>query len=179
MPTDVPPGFFLQPDFLDAEEECRLIDFIETIPFGHVRMHGVTARRRVAQFGWHYAFESYQLTPAAPLPPEFEAIRARAAALAQIESEAFSEALVTEYPPGAGIGWHRDAPRFGIVAGISVAGECRMRFQHGEAGERHTAAILLPRRSIYLLTGDARSRWQHMIPGVKALRYSITLRTIR
>jgi alkylated DNA repair dioxygenase AlkB len=40
----------------------------------------------------------------------------------------WAEALVTEYTTGAGIGWHRDAPVFGIVAGISLGGTCRMRF---------------------------------------------------
>jgi DNA oxidative demethylase len=35
-------------------------------------------------------------------------------------------ALVNEYPPGAPIGWHRDAPQYGIVIGISLASTCRM-----------------------------------------------------
>jgi DNA oxidative demethylase len=142
-------------------------------------MHGVTAKRRVAQFGWRYSFETYKLTPAASLPPELEDVRNRAAALAGIAAEEFSETLVTEYAPGAGIGWHRDAPHFGIVAGISLGGQCRMRFQRGKGEDRVTAAAILEPRSIYLLTGEARNRWQHTIPPVHALRWSITFRTVR
>jgi alkylated DNA repair dioxygenase AlkB len=31
------------------------------------------------------------------------------------------EALVTEYPPGAAIGWHRDARCFGVIVAISLS----------------------------------------------------------
>lgn len=36
--------------------------------------------------------------------------RSRIAPLTGTPPEAFEEALVTDYPPGAGIGRHRDAP---------------------------------------------------------------------
>jgi alkylated DNA repair dioxygenase AlkB len=142
-------------------------------------MHGVTAKRRVAQFGWRYAFESYRLTAGPPVPDEFTALRQRAGLLADVEPAEFSEVLVTEYPPGAGIGWHRDAPHFGIVAGVSLGASCRMRFRQGKTGSWRTVAVELPPRSIYLLTGAARQQWQHMIPSVRDTRWSVTLRTLR
>jgi alkylated DNA repair dioxygenase AlkB len=179
MSGNLPEGFVLTPDFVEPEEERALIEFVRALQFGNVRMHGVTAKRRVAQFGWHYSFESYRLTQAAPLPEALQPVRERAAAVAHVEPGEFSETLVTEYPPGAGIGWHRDAPQFGIVAGISLGAACRMRFQRGEGLERMTAAAELPARSIYLLTGSARKEWQHMIPPVKGTRWSITFRTLR
>src|SRR5688572_32350238 len=108
----LPEGFLLTPDFLNEAEEAELLKFLPTLPFGQVRMHGVIAKRRVAQFGWHYSFDSFRLTPAAPLPIELGAIRQRAAQIAGISAEEFAETLVTEYPPGAAIGWHRDAPPF-------------------------------------------------------------------
>lgn len=176
---DLPIGFVFAQDFLAPEEEARLVDFIQTLELRTFQMHGVTAKRRIAHFGWHYSFESYRVTEAEPIPEVFLPARDRAAALAGIESDGFSEALVTEYQPGAGIGWHRDAPPFGIVAGISMAGSCRMRFQRGKGSDRQVTAIELPRRSIYLLTGEARSQWEHTIPPTKELRYSLTFRTLR
>src|SRR5579884_4538832 len=125
MKADLPEGFLVTPGFLEEAEERSLIEYIRTVPFGSVRMHGVTAKRRVAQFGWLYSFEGFQLTPAAAIPGELEAPRERAAAVAGICAEEFSEALITEYPVGAGIGWHRDAPHFGMVAAISLGGSCR------------------------------------------------------
>jgi DNA oxidative demethylase len=179
MNSNLPEGFVLTPNFLTEAEEAELLAFLPTLSFGQVRMHGVVAKRRVAQFGRHYSFDSFRLTPAPPPPPQLDTIRGRAAQLAGIRTEEFAEALVTEYQPGSAIGWHRDAPPFGIVAGISIGGQCRMRFQRGSGVERMTAAVTLPSRSIYLLTGSARSDWQHTIPAVRELRYSITFRTLK
>jgi alkylated DNA repair dioxygenase AlkB len=176
---NLPAGLLFFPEFLSETEERELIAFVERLNFGTLQMHGVTARRRIKQFGWHYAFESYQLTRAEEIPAAFDEIRARSAGLAGIAPEDWAEALVTEYRAGAGIGWHRDAPPFGTVAGISLKSACRMRFQIGSGADRRTSAIELPPRSMYLLTDEARLKWQHMIPPARELRYSITFRTIR
>jgi DNA oxidative demethylase len=168
-----------RPDVLTETEEADLLSFIRTIEFRTLQMHGVVAKRRIKQYGLHYAFESYQLTAADPISSAFAGIQTRSAALARIEPSEWAEALITEYSAGAGIGWHRDARAFGIVAGISLNSACRMRFQKGTGAERVTAALEPPPRSIYLLTGDARTKWQHMIPPAKELRYSITFRTLR
>ena len=175
----LPPGLFFFADFLAAAEENELLGFIRGLEFRTLEMHGVTAKRRIRQFGWHYAFESYQLTPADPIPASFANIARRCADLAGIDTSEWAEALVTEYPNGSGIGWHRDAPSFGIVAGISLEGRCRMRFQTGIGAARITSAIDLPPRSMYLFTGEARMKWQHMIPPTREQRYSITFRTLR
>jgi alkylated DNA repair dioxygenase AlkB len=87
--------------------------------------------------------------------------------------------LVTEYTPGAGIGWHRDAPSFGVVVGVSLLGPCRFRFARGAGGARETRAVILEPRSAYVLSGPARWQWQHSIPPGKTARYSITFRTMR
>ena len=179
MTTALPVGFVLIAEFLTSEEESRLLRFIGGLEFHEFQMRGVTAKRRVLQFGWHYSFETFKLTPAAPMPEIFEPVRTRAASAAAIAPEDFAEVLVTEYRPGAGIGWHRDAPPFGIVAGVSLAGMCRIRFQNGVGPEREIAAVELPPRSMYLLTGEARTKWKHTIPPTKELRYSITFRTLR
>ena len=174
-----PEGLIFQPDFLTIAEENDLIEVIGALPFGEVRMHGVVAKRRVAHFGLRYAFTSHHLSPASEIPHEFDSICERAANLAGVAPHSFSEVLVTEYPPGAGIGWHRDAPPFGIIAGISLAADCAMRFRKGIAGQRDTTAVELPRRSLYVLAGSARSDWQHSISPIEQLRYSITFRTLR
>lgn len=175
----LPDGFIYVPEFLTVEEEGELIETIRHLDFREFQMYGVTAKRRVVHFGWDYSFDSRQVTPTTAIPAEFTLIRNRAAILAGIEPAEFAEALVTEYQPGAGIGWHRDAPPFGIIAGISLAGGCRMRFQRGKGKDRETAAVELEPRSIYLLRGGARKEWQHTIPATKELRYSITFRTLR
>jgi alkylated DNA repair protein (DNA oxidative demethylase) len=177
--ASLPEGFRYLPEFLTEAEEWRLLEVISGMQFREFAMKGVTAKRRIVQFGWHYSFESYRLTPSDPAPSEFDEVRIRVASVAGVEPDAFSEILVTEYTLGAGIGWHRDAPPFGIVAGVSLAGTCRMRFRTVDAADRRAVAVQLSPRSLYLLTGSARTDWQHTIPPTKELRYSITFRTLR
>lgn len=136
------------------------------------------ARRRVLHFGWVYGYESFRLAPGPPIPDFLAPIRERLAAFVSVAPD-LGEALITEYPPGAGIGWHRDAPPFGVVAAVSLMASCRMRFRRGQTGNWETAERELEPRSAYAITGEARSRWQHGIPPTKALRYSITFRTLR
>jgi alkylated DNA repair dioxygenase AlkB len=142
-------------------------------------MHGVTARRRVVHLGWLYGYESWRITPGPPFPDFLLPLRARAADLIGVEPAALAEALVTEDPEGAGIGWHRDAPMFGVVVAVSLAGACRLRFQRGKGAERRTAELNVAPRSVYVLDGEARKEWQHAIPPGKEPRYSVTFRTLR
>lgn len=142
-------------------------------------MRGQVARRRVAHFGWRYGYATWAIAPGPPLPPFLEPLRVGAAALAGAAPGALAEVLVTEYPPGAAIGWHRDAPAFGDVVGVSLLAPCRLRFRRGTGRAAATWEIVLEPRSAYLLSGGARWAWQHSIPAVKAPRYSVTLRTLR
>jgi DNA oxidative demethylase len=65
------------------------------------------------------------------------------------------------------------------VVGVSLAAACRMRFQRGKGERRQVAEVTLEPRSAYVLSGAARYVWQHSIPPTKALRYSITFRTLK
>ena len=175
---EIPEGLIFKSDFLTVQEERGLFGLLQTLPFYEFKLHGVAARRRVLHFGLRYALESRVLSTAPEIPSQFEPIRRRAAAFAGIAPNEFSQILVNEYRPGAGIGWHHDSPAFGIVAGISLGATCTMRFQEGSAEQRRTSAQELPSRSIYLLTGEARNLWQHRIAPIGELRYSITMRTL-
>ena len=178
-PQDLPDGFTYRPDFLSEPEEQVLVQEISRLDFGEVRMHGVIAKRRVAHFGWNYGYESWRITPGPPMPDFLLEARHRSAELIQAAPEDLAEVLVTEYPEGAGIGWHRDAPMFGTVAGISLHSACRFRLRRGEAGSRQARELELQPRSAYVLSGPARSEWQHSIPPTPHLRYSITFRTLK
>jgi len=174
-----PDGLLFEPEIMTAIEEAGFLDVVRTLPFGAFRMHGVDARRRVVRFGVHYLAGSAAMTPASDFPLSLEPLRARVAAVAGIPARDLSESLVTEYAPGAGIGWHRDSPPFGIVVGISLGGACRMRFQRAEGKQRQIWTLSLPPRSVYVLSGPVRGEWQHSIPPVKESRWSITFRTLK
>lgn len=189
--AELPEGFLYRPDFLSGEEESALLRTFETLPFAAFEYLGYTAKRRVVVYGWDYDFSSRRTSTAAPIPEFLLPLRARTAALIGLAPEAFVEAVIHEYPPGAPIGWHRDVPQFDIVAGVSLASACRMRLRPyaatrrtaGESKPRRkpseTVSIVLEPRSLYVMSGPARWQWQHSIPPVEALRYSVTLRTLR
>jgi alkylated DNA repair protein (DNA oxidative demethylase) len=183
MDADVPPGLIYVEDFLSSDEEAALLAVVDGIALGEVRMHGVVARRRVAHFGLGYAYAARALEPAPPPPIEIDALRTRAAALVSVEPAELAEILVSRYPPGAGIGWHRDAPQFGVVVGISLGGPARFRMRRTLARSDGGAVVKFEQqiapRSVYVLAGQARWTWQHMIPPVKSARTSVTFRTLR
>ena len=183
----MPDGFAYDAAFMSVDEEAALLHHIQALPFTHVEMRGGVARRRTAHFGWKYGYYSRRTAPGEPLPSFLLPCRARAAQWTGRDPEAFVEALVTEYPPGAPIGWHRDAPMFGDIIGISLGASCRMKFRpyvspqdlvSGRAPRRTTHEMDLAPRSAYLLTGVVRRDFEHSIPPVAALRYSITFRTL-
>jgi DNA oxidative demethylase len=176
----IPEGLLYREDFVTPEEERDLLEVIEGLDFRELTMRGQTARRTVRHFGFDYEYESGVVAQGEPLPEELEWLRERCAALIERDPADLVQILVTRYPPGAGIGWHRDAPMFGSrIAGVSLRAPARMRFQRTVGGERETAAVQLESRSAYVLSGKARWSWQHSIPATKDLRYSVTFRTLK
>jgi alkylated DNA repair dioxygenase AlkB len=184
--ADVPDGFQYRRDFITVDEESSLVADVRRLEFATFELRGVVARRRVAFFGRSYDAGAVA-TP--PIPAFLMALRDKIAVWARVDAAAFSMALINEYPPGAPIGWHRDAPQYEIVAGVSLLSSCRMKFrpyvrprsQSSPAARPRTATheIALERRSAYLMTGDSRNAYEHHIPAVATLRYSITFRTAR
>ena len=179
-PTELPDGFRYIPDAVDEDEERTLIALLDSTEFHDVTMRGQTARRTVRHYGYDYDYENWRVTPTEPIPDELAWLRERCASFAELHAGDLAEALLTRYPPGATIGWHRDAPMFGAkVIGVSLLAGCRMRFQRGSGAERRVFDQDLAARSAYVISGASRSSWQHSIPPVKQLRYSITFRTLR
>jgi len=183
---DVPDGFSYRSAFISADEETALVADIGGIEFADFEMRGVVARRRVAFFGASY---DAGRTGTPPIPEFLLPLRARIAEWAGLDAGAFAMALINAYPPGAPIGWHRDAPQYDMIAGVSLLTDCRMTFRpyvsptavRARVTARRTATheIQLEPRSAYLMRGDARAGYEHHIPAVAALRYSITFRTLR
>ena len=175
----LPEGFRYQPDFLSPDEEQDLAAHLQTLPFEGFQFHGFVGNRRVVSFGWRYDFSDRRLRKADDMPPFLLPLRSRAAAFAGLEPGAFQHALVTEYAPGAGIGWHRDKAVFDEVARVSLVSPCRFRFRRKRGKKWERAEQRADARSIYLLTGPFRTQWEHSIPPMDRLRYSITFRNFR
>ena len=178
---DAPPlprGLEYRPEFLDREQEGALIRAFAPLPFREAPFRQYLARRRVVRFGCDEDAGTGELQDGGAWPAWLVDLGRKAASVARVD-DAFAHALVTEYRPGTPIGWHRDKADYGTVIGISLAGACRMRFRpNGNRHDRHAVVALeLAPRSLYVMRDDIRWHWQHQIPPVTALRYSVTFRT--
>jgi alkylated DNA repair dioxygenase AlkB len=178
-PASLPEGFRYQPDFISPAEDQDLLQHVRQLPFKEFEFHGFLGKRRVVSFGWRYDFNERELQKANDIPPFLLPLRGKAALFAGLGLGDLQHVLITEYAPGAAIGWHRDKAVFAEVVGISLLAPCRFRLRRQQGGKWQRAAITADPRSVYLLSGRARTEWEHSIPSVEQLRYSITFRNVR
>ena len=167
-------------EIITHAEETRLASHIAALPLKPFEfVGGLTGNRRVISFGFRYDFGAHKLEPAEEIPAPLLLLREQAAAFAGNEPERLQQVLVTEYAQGAGIGWHKDRPQFDQVIGVSLLAPClfRLRRKAGLTWERKS--FTAQPRSAYLLSGIARHGWEHSIPALKELRYSVTFRSFR
>ncbi|WP_066723361.1 alpha-ketoglutarate-dependent dioxygenase AlkB [Sphingomonas pituitosa] len=174
-----PSGLRLGEAFLDAVEESAAIDSIDSDDLSPFRFQGWIGNRRTTSYGWRYDFEQGGFSPAAAMPDWLVPLRDRAEAFARLAPGTLVQALLIHYPPGAGIGWHRDRSVFEEVVGISLGAAATLRLRR-RTGPRafDRAERLLPPRSIYLLSGEVRHGWEHSIAPMAEPRWSITFRAL-
>jgi alkylated DNA repair dioxygenase AlkB len=166
------------PGLISPGEERALLDKLPALPFKEFEFHGFLGKRRTVSFGWQYDFNGGGLKQARDLPDFLLPVRKRAAELAGLEPLALEHALLIEYRPGAGIGWHRDRLQFGDVIGISLLAPCTFRLRRKVNTTWMRRALTVEPRSAYLLRGASRTEWEHSIPPLETLRYSVTFRTV-
>lgn len=178
-PAAGPDGFAYAPDIVSPAEEAALAVAFEAMPFKPFQFRGYEGNRRTVSFGRRYDHDDHRLLEAEPMPDLLVPLRHAAADFAGLSPEVLAHAMVTEYAPGAGIGWHRDRPEFGVVIGVSLLTPCPLRFRREDGPDWERMSRVLEPRSIYRLDGPARSDWAHSIPPLDRLRYSVTFRTMR
>ena len=175
----LPKGFEYRADVISPDEEQTLLKLVRELPFKEFEFQGFVGKRRTVSYGWHYDFNERALRPAEDIPAFLVSLRATASRFAGMDPTRFQQALVIEYDAGASIGWHRDKNVFGEVIGISLLSPCRFRFRRKVGSSWERVAITAEPRSAYLLRGPSRTEWEHSIPAVDSLRYSITFRNLR
>lgn len=204
----LPTGLVYKPDFITPEEEAEILSYIQDLPLEEAQYKEYTAKRRHFSLGWGYDFEEKKFIPGPPLPPFLRQVQIRIGKWLDIPPKRIVEALINEYSPGSALGWHRDNEGFEHVIGLSLSGWARMRFRpihsvrkltldtrsdlrdianfNGEFSNgvkrrrdsKNVVALELEPRSAYIMQKDIRWNWQHSVAKTKAMRYSITFRTL-
>jgi alkylated DNA repair dioxygenase AlkB len=177
--SKLPPGLRYTGELISHVQEEDLVRRFEELEFKPFEFHGFLGKRRVVSFGWRYDFGGQGLQKADDIPRFLEPVRRQAAAFAMLRASDLQHVLVTEYEPGAAIGWHKDRSVFGDVIGVSLMSPCTFRLRRKAEAGWQRASIRLEPRSVYLLRGESRVEWEHSIPAVMQLRYSITFRNFR
>jgi alkylated DNA repair dioxygenase AlkB len=177
---DLPEGMRYAEEVISKADEERLARFIATLPLKPFEfVAGLKGNRRVVSYGWRYDFGTHKLDQADDIPPPLLSLRQQAAAFARMPAATLQQVLVTEYAPGAGIGWHKDRPMFDEVVGISLLTPCNFRLRRKTGTTWERKSFTAQPRSAYLLSGVSRHQWEHSIPPLGELRYSVTFRSFR
>jgi alkylated DNA repair dioxygenase AlkB len=175
---ELPEGFRHARDLISKDHEAALVAEMQRLPFKEFEFHGFLGKRRVISFGWRYDFNGGGLQKTDDTPSFLLPVRELAAGFAEIAPAELQHVLLTEYRPGAAIGWHKDRSVFGDVIGISLLGPCTFRLRRKARNRWVRASLALEPRSVYMLRGPSRTAWEHSIPAVAGLRYSITFRNM-
>jgi alkylated DNA repair dioxygenase AlkB len=173
-----PRGFRYREEIVTEEEEAALVVSLGELNLKPFKFHGHLGNRRVVSFGLKYDYGRRAVEPASAMPAFLDDLLMRVADFAGHEPDVFHQVGVNEYRPRAGIGWHKDKPQFGIVVGVSLLAPATMRFRRADGSRWRRISHTVKPRSIYILSGEARTEWEHSIPPLTELRYSVTFRTL-
>jgi alkylated DNA repair dioxygenase AlkB len=174
-----PEGFAYGRELFSPDEERAFVAAFETLPFKRFQFHGYLGNRRIVSFGYRYDYAGRTLRSAEAMPDFLEPLKQIAAGFSAIPAQNLQQALVTEYAPGAGIGWHRDKPMFEDVVALSFLAPCVLRLRRREGTGWTRWSVPVAPRSGYLLRGPSREEWEHSIAPMERLRYSVTFRSFR
>jgi alkylated DNA repair dioxygenase AlkB len=154
------PGLIYVPDFLDEIQEAELVAVIDKGEWSS------DLRRRVQHFGWRYDYKSREIDVSMRLGslPKWAMVLAKRLKAEGLLPHLADQVIVNEYVGSQGISRHIDlVPSFDDgVAMISLLESWEMIFREEHKGRR--VPKLLARRSVAIMTGDARYHWTHEIP---------------
>ncbi|CAM8896832.1 unnamed protein product [Rhodiola kirilowii] len=208
------PGLYLWHDFVSCEEEAKLLMEVDNRPWNNL------AKRRVQHYGYEFCYDTRNINTnqrMGELPSFLIPVLERITLLPELdaaENVDSDQVTVNEYPPGVGLSLHIDTHSAfeGLIFSLSLAGSCIMEFRRYPDGlwlprsvtsdatevacsdscSSYIRKILyLPRRSMLLLSGEARYAWHHYIPHHKvdivngdivkreSRRVSFTIRKVR
>lgn len=158
------PGLRYLPNWLDEAREQGLVARINDQPWL------ADLRRRVQHYGYRYDYKGRKVTADMALGPLPEWLLALADELAGrgVLPRVPDQVIINEYQPGQGIAPHVDCvPCFDhTIASLTLGSGCLLELTKVKSREKR--GLFLERRSLLVLSGEARYDWRHAIPARKS-----------
>lgn len=159
-------GLSILPDFISDEEENILLTHIGAIE-QKILPKG---RSKIIRFGSSLPYDNFVKSETIP---DFLLRIAQKLVEEKLVDEMPDSISINEYRPGGFIPRHIDSRESGeVITVLSLLSDTEMLFQ--KRNEKFT--IALPRKSLVQMRGESRWKWEHSIPKVDNLRYSIVFR---
>lgn len=175
------PGLAYVPNFLSEAEESEILAAIDRSEWRS------DLARRVQHYGWRYDYKARRVDSTmrlGPLPSWAAELSQRLADL-HLTPQVSDQVIVNEYQGKQGIAPHIDCkPCFADgIAMLSLLESWEMVFRKENGGAK--LGQVLERRSVAIMTGEARYEWSHEIPKrkmerkvLRERRVSITFRKV-
>lgn len=160
-------GLTYLPGFITQVQHDWLVRHLDTLPW----LPDLT--RRVQHYGWKYDYRSRQVTRLSDLPNWLTRVCGHLSAHLVPD-----QVIVNDYQSGQRITPHVDARAFGpVIASLSLVSAATVNFGR-TASDADPRVLTAEPRSLYVLAGEARTRWYHAVPPVATRRISVTFRTV-
>lgn len=174
-------GLYYISNFLDSDEMTQIQEFLNS----EVKFKPITKSsnsRRVAQFGYTYAYDRSGVEPTEPIPEIFKtlvsSLKLNNIVKSNLIEREFDQLIINEYTPGQEIAYHTDHPvQFDdIIACITIGQSVPIMFRNGNDIRKLDIAA----GSMYIMTGDSRYKWKHHLKNNGTTnRYSLTYRKVK
>ena len=192
-------GLYYVRDAVDLELYETVMDHLNTCEDWF--QVGGASSRKVIHYGYKYNYGGGSGAATTPMPECIDNLRlylisvldeyVRKGVL-QPYDESFNQCIINKYEPGQGIGAHIDHSDYGAIIGCFTFSP-----GNGSPGEMvflregfPTNVIQTADKSLYIMTGESRTHWQHQMAAKKTdivngkrtprnVRISITFRSVK
>jgi alkylated DNA repair dioxygenase AlkB len=158
-------------DFITKKEESELLNNIDKNEWLS------DLKRRVQHFGYKYDYKARRIDKTFYIGeiPNWMTVLCNRLQEQKIIAFNPDQAIINEYVDDQGIASHIDCePCFGdTIISISLGGQCVMNFQREvTTKEQDKIPLLIPARTLIVMTEEARFNWYHGIPSRKSDKFN-------
>lgn len=168
-------GLFIQKNIIKEKLEQYIIDFIEKQSLKSITDN--PNGRKVLHYGFIYDYKSRaQLEKTEEIPYLFKKLLENK--IKNFDTDSYNQLIINRYESKQGISKHIDSLIFGdSIICFSLGCDDTVIFSR----DNEEIKVLIPRRSVYIMTSDSRYQYKHEIrPKVRhESRYSLTYRIVK